>query len=109
MAKFVEIPRAPQEVEAIQFQGVVDGLPKFGKEAVPDWFLAALVKGELTMTSAGEVFCEKEPVTSGMWLVSNKSKGSSLRCYPDAVFTAMYRRKRKLPVARKPRAVQAAA
>lgn len=107
MAKFVEIPRAPREIEAVQFVTVDNGVPKINENAVPDWFLAAFAQGTLRLVG-DDVYLREELVLSGDWLAHDAASGS-LAVYSQADFEANYRRKRKLPVARKPRAVKVAA
>lgn len=107
MAKFVEIPRAPREIEAVQFVTVDNGVPKINENAVPDWFLAAFAQGTLRLVG-DDVYLREELVLSGDWLAHEASSGS-LAVYSEADFAANYRRKRKIQAARKPRDLKAAA
>lgn len=102
MAKYVEIPRKPREVEAVQFLSVTNGVPKISEATVPDWFLAAFVQKTLQLVGE-DVFLREEPLVAGDFLIYEAAIGS-LSKYPEGHFAANFRRKRKVPVQRKPRA-----
>lgn len=104
MAKFVEIPRKPREVEAVRFTGVVNGVPTTAETGWPTWFVAAFAQGVLHMVG-DDVFLREELVSPGEWLVRDETL-ESLHIYQEGHFAANFRPKRKTPVARKPRAVK---
>lgn len=67
MTKYIENPHPPRIVEAVQFQGLVDGAPTFN-EAVPGWVMAAFAQGTLRVMGE-ETLYKSEIVSEGEWLV----------------------------------------
>lgn len=107
MAKFVEIPRKPREVEAVQFTGIVNGVLTTSEQGYQSWFVAAFANGTLSVTD-GELYLRDEVVPAGTFLLVelDDKAGSGMWQASTGHMAINWRPKRKTPVARKPRAVK---
>ena len=109
MAKYVELPKKPAKVNAVQFVGMENGLPLWG-EAAPSWILEGFVKGTLSVVD-GNLFVDGKSADLGSWLVvdtQGPTSSDGMWTMSDSSFTARYRPARKKAV-RKPRALKEAA
>jgi hypothetical protein len=109
MSKYIEIPQKPATVYAVQYTGMENGVPLFNEPA-PNWVVGALAKGHLQVIDGG-LHCRGKSLDLGSWLVVEDGDiaGDRMRSVLFANFVSLYRPARKKPVARKPRAVKAAA
>lgn len=97
MSKYVEIPKKPAIIQAIQYIGVEDGVPLFN-EPVPNWIIGALAKGILYITEE-ELHLYAEPLHLGSWLIMEQ--GGSIQGLSFEAFVSQYRPVRKKPVSKK--------
>lgn len=109
MSNYVEIPRKPATVRAIQYVGMENGVPLFNEPA-PSWIVGALAKGTLKVVDGG-LHCKGMSLDLGSWLLVNENDavGDGMWSALAADFLAGYRPARKKVVNRKPRALKAAA
>ena len=105
MAKYVQIPRKPRECEAVQYLGVVAGVPTISENVLPTWFAAAFARGTLKLAGE-ELTINGSPVDVGDYLLVDLDDvtGDGMWSSTADNFATGWRRKRKVPVQRKPRA-----
>jgi hypothetical protein len=100
MAKYVEVPRVPAVVQAIQFKGLVDDVPTFN-EQTPGWLFSALFRGVVHLRESelavNDVFV---PVESWLVVDWDDALGETLRIVHNGDFNWTYRLARKKPVRR---------
>ena len=109
MARYVEKPADPREVDAVQFLGIEEGVPLFG-ESTPSWVVGALAHGTLALKD-GRLMHDGVFLEAGEWLLADpgdvKGKDSWILSTPQ--LAQQYRLKRKKPVYTKPRVRKAVA
>lgn len=87
MAKYVEVPRKPQVVQAVQFVAMENGVPVFS-EKTPEWVFAAFARGLLSVAQ-DTVAIAGEPMPVGTWFMTED--GRHVMWQADKGFRADYK------------------
>lgn len=93
MAKYVEVPRKPQVVQAVQFIAMDNGVPVFN-EKTPEWVFAAFARGLLSVVQ-DMVAIGGEPMPIGTWFMTEN--GTHVMWQDDKGFRADYKLARQRP------------